>query len=412
MDNLSSILVVDDELSIRESFSLVLGDSYRVFTSESGEAALKTITEQKIDLIFLDIRMPGMDGVETLRRLKTLKKDIDVVMVTAINDVKTAAEATRLGAYAYILKPFDTERLKNLADDIIKKRQLVYLTRMIQQNAKEEIESAAELVGQSRQILELREQINRLSEEMSAVLIEGASGTKKENCARRIHMESARSHYPFVSYAAVRGLSLEQARRDLFGLGGVMLLIGHLEEANLGTLYIENFENLPVALQDELMEVYEQRAMHRVGASSLLDLDLRIIFGTEEDLDELFNRGALCKSLFLAVRDSRLKLPPLLQRAEDIPLITAALLKKLNRDHPRQIQGFTHEANAYLFNYLFAGNETELENTITNLFYTNSQSELFSPLDLPFDFWASNPRGHIDLTEIKKSFETYSAGLT
>jgi two-component system response regulator AtoC len=388
----TTILIVDDELSIRESFSLILEDKYRIMVAASGEASLKKLVDEKVDLVYLDIRMPGMDGMETLKRMKEIDRDVTVVMVTAVNDVQKAGEAIKLGAEDYLIKPFDVKEILGMTERNIRRKNLSRQTREMQISA-QSLEDA-ELLGTAREIDEIRKIVDDISDKNLNVVISGERGVEKELLAAIIHNVSSRGAGPFC-VLSTSGKSPEALRSKLFGSGKGSSAStlekekGALERASSGTLFLTDIENLPQSLQKELLSTLEKKEIKREGSLSSIPVDVRVICGAGSNPKDLVSKGRLDKPLYEELSKALIEIPPLRRRASDIPILADHFVRKFNKRHGKDINGFTGDALETLSGYQFPGNVTELENMIENIVLTFEGREI-SSTELPVSLLASS----------------------
>lgn len=374
----STILVVDDELSIRESFNLIFEDKYKVITAASGEAALKKLVDEKVDVVYLDIRMPGMDGMETLKRLRQIDKDATVIMVTAVNDVQNAGQAIKLGAKNYVVKPFDVEAILSMTETLLKKKTFSRETREIRSGLSAEDEA---LIGTSRQAEEIRRIADGIAGKEMNVLITGEAGVEKELLARIIHKASARSSKPFLKFYI--GIESSQTLGErLFGSGKGSFVAtlqkekGLLEEANGGTLLLANVENLPPVLQKELANALQKKEFSREGSFVPTALDVRVIAASNSNLKDLASDGFFDKALYEEISEASVLLPALRERNSDIPLFVDHLIQKYNKIYGRSINGLTKDALETLSGYDFPGNVSELDHILEGIVLTFDGNEI------------------------------------
>ncbi|MFH1347864.1 MAG: sigma-54 dependent transcriptional regulator [Candidatus Margulisiibacteriota bacterium] len=341
-----SILVVDDELSIRESFSLILEGKYKILLAASGEAALKTISDQKADLAFLDIRMPGMDGLETLKRLKAIDPELEIVMVTAVNDVQKASEAIKFGARDYVVKPFDIEHISRLVEQILRKKALFEQGSETQKKAQAKL---PELVGQTDAIASIKKTIANIKPDQP-VLIMGEPGTEKETVARIIHESSPRSSFPFKTISLSKEMSAQKIKT---------LFCGVLEEARKGTIFIDNLRSFPEDI-----------------FNSLTPVEARLIGGANADISNK-------KNLFKFFSEVSIQIPPLRDRSSDLPLLANHFCEKYNMQYNQdaKIDPAVMEA---LANYSWPGNVKQLESLIERLILSCGTGRITLE-SLPFD---------------------------
>ena len=368
-----SVLVVDDEMSIRESFLLILCKEFNIITAASGEAALKKIIDEKVDLVYLDIRMPGMNGIDTLKRIKEIDPSIDVIMVTAINDIASAGSAVKHGAKDYVVKPFEVSDILNKTRSIIIKTQTKNMNLL----------ETEELIGSSNQILEIEKTIARESKKDSSILIIGEKGTEAELIAKIISIENEKT---------LKILNISGDFKDtlLFGyekgsfINAFEKEVGALEEANGGILYIRNIELLPIETQIKLRRALQNQKISREGSFAPIQISVRIISETQEGLKELAASGAFDPELYALLSNVTIMLPSLKERESDIPVLVNYYLDKFNKKYSKDIQNVTQEVMDILTGYSWPGNTAELSNVMETLVLTTARDELI-PEDLPLD---------------------------
>ncbi len=377
------ILIVDDEASIRESFSLILQDDYNIITASTGEAALKKAVDNKIDLVFLDIRMPGMDGMETLKMLKDIDESIEVIMVTAINDVQKAGEAIQIGADNYIVKPFDVDQIMAMAKALTGKRSLKHAAKQIRQKAAKDL-SFPEFLGQSKYAQNIIQQIDSYAGTDTPLIIFGESGTEKESIAFLIHSRSRRKDSAFLTLNISKHENEKELFKKLFGIGKGTFVYdlgkgtGMLEESSGGTMLINNIENAPQKVQEALIEMIDKKAIKRSGSSEWIQVNTRLIFSSSAG-----PRESEEPSIFDKVSDS-ISIAPLRDRREDIQDITTGLIEQYNGSLNRNIKGISGDAQEVLNSYPWPANMAELTNTIKRVFISGTKDNI-NTLDMPFD---------------------------
>jgi DNA-binding NtrC family response regulator len=371
---MNNILVVDDELSIRESFSLILEGKYNILLAASGEAALKTVSDQKVDMAFLDIRMPGMNGLETLRRLKELDPDIEVIMVTAVNDVQKAGEAIKYGARDYVVKPFDVDFIARLAEQTLLRKSIFSQGSEIQKRTGRE---TPEIIGQTEKIIALESAVGKIKS--GRVLILGEAGTEKETIAQILHAKSDRSNGPFHQISLFPGMSAKKLTAQFLGwekgasASALESKSGWLEQTQAGTLFINNIEYLPEALFD----VFTAGHFSREGSAVSSLISSRLIVGASPELAEK-NR-----SYFDFFAEATLTIPPLRERSSDIPILVSRLAEKFGARYGKEVK-FNNAALEALISYNWPGNVRQLENVVERLVLT-SKNNLIPPEALPID---------------------------
>ena len=355
---MNKILVVDDELSIRESFSLILEGKYKVLLAASGEGALKAIADQKVDLVYLDIRMPGLDGLETLKRMKEIDPEVEVIMVTAVNDVQKASEAIKFGARDYVVKPFDVDAILKMTAFVIRRKELI-------REGEAAYKKLPQLIGQNEKIIAIVKTIEKIAAKDLRVLISGEPGTEKEVVAALIHNSSPRSEYPFRSLHLSAQMPPSEIKTELFGGGKSSTIvdlektIGLFEEARGGTVFLNHIEYLPANLFSTSLEV-------------------RLIAGSSVDLAES------SKELFDFFSEVFVTLPPLRDRISDLPLFINYFLERFSEKYGKEVRGVSSEVEEIFSNYAWPGNTAELESLFERLVITASSDQI-TIADLPID---------------------------
>jgi DNA-binding NtrC family response regulator len=362
------ILVVDDEPGLRESFRLILDDEYEVIDVPDGPAALDVLRSSQIDLVLLDIRLPGMDGIEVLERIKALDDAVEVILVTAVKTVRTAVAAMKLGAFDYVTKPFEEDELLSLVRRALERRSLerevVYLRSELERH-----QDFDEIVGQHPEMQKLYRLVTNVARTPTTVLITGESGTGKELIARAVHRQSPRRDKPFVAVnpAAVAETLLESA---LFGhekgafTGAFQRKLGKFELAQGGTLFLDEIATLRAELQVKLLRVLQEREIERVGGGQAIKLDVRIIAATNADVPAAVAAGTFREDLYYRLNVVHLTVPPLRERTDDIELLVAHFIRRYNHEFAKRIEGLTPEAAAVLRGYRWPGNVRELQNVV------------------------------------------------
>ncbi|MCA9744171.1 sigma-54-dependent Fis family transcriptional regulator [candidate division KSB1 bacterium] len=389
MQNKYSILVVDDDKNIGKMIEINLrkAKEYQVDTATSGEACLKILSDTLPDLVLLDIQMPGIDGIETLKRIRDFEPRIPVVMMSAHATIEKAVESMKLGAYDFITKPFASDRLlvtvKNALMTSSLKREIAELRSELKNRF-----NFANIVGQSGRMQEVFRSIEKIIDSNVTVLIQGESGTGKELIARAIHYHSRmRNNKQFVAVncSALPDSLLES---ELFGhekgafTGASGRRIGKFEVANGGTIFLDEIGLMSQMTQAKLLRVLQEREFERVGGNELVKVDVRVISATNVDLEEAVKNGTFREDLFYRISVFPIRLPSLRERREDIPLLAAHFLEKYCNQESKQIEGIAPDALELLMAYGWPGNVRELENAIERATLLASTSEI-TPKDLP-----------------------------
>ncbi len=360
------ILIVDDETSMREFLSILLGrEGYAVESAADAASALMLLGEHSFDLIISDVKMPGLDGIELLKRVKLSWPDTAVLMITAYTTAGDAVEAMKLGAYDYIAKPFKVEELKLLVSNALEKLDLKKENVRLRKEVRDRFGG---FVGKSRGMRELYGLIEKVAASGSSVLIVGESGTGKELAARALHEHSPRKEKPFVAVncGAIPDTLIES---ELFGhkrgafTGAIADKPGLFEQAERGTLFLDEIGEIPLLLQAKLLRVLQEKEFRRVGGSESLKADVRIVAATNRDLEEQIKEGTFREDLFYRLNVIMLRMPPLRERSEDILPLIEHFFRKYTGKEPSG-PAATPEALKVIISYPFPGNVRELENMV------------------------------------------------
>jgi len=381
------ILVVDDDADMRGLLSDVLeSDGYRVGTAESGEKALQALAEEQYDLVLTDLRMKGMLGTALLSEIKHRYPDTGVILMTAFGTVETAIEAMKGGAMDYLIKPVKTDDVLRTAGraarEVQLRREVTHLRREVYKEY-----SFHQILGKSRPMQEVFELIRRVADSPSNLLITGESGTGKELVAKAIHYNSDRRDRPFVAVnsAAIPEQLLES---ELFGhMRGAFTDAkadrpGLFEEAQKGTLFLDEISELPLMLQAKLLRAIQEREIRRVGSTKSIPVDVRIIAATNLNLADEVKAKHFREDLYYRLNVIEIRLPPLRDRRDDIPLLVETFLHKCAKANRKPLQGISESSLALLIDYSWPGNVRELENIIERA-VTLARGENIMPEDLP-----------------------------
>jgi DNA-binding NtrC family response regulator len=364
------VLVVDDDRSIRETFEQHLGRSgYEVVTAPSAEEALALVGTTEPGLIITDVRMPGMDGIEFLRRVRETVDDVNVVVITAFEDMKTAVNAMKAGAYDYLVKPLDLDRIDLLVERCFRDRHLRQRVEHVTSEASAS-HALANLVGHDPAMVEIYKLIGVLAENRATVLVRGETGTGKECIARAIHYNSPRAGEPFVAVNCT-ALTETLLESELFGhmrgafTGAVATRKGYFELAGTGTVFLDEIGDMGAELQAKLLRVLEQGEFYPVGAEQPRTTKARVIAATHRPLEELVQHGAFREDLYFRLRVIEINVPPLKARRGDIAPLADHLLAKIRHKLHNDVSGISPDAMRALESYEWPGNVRELENTLT-----------------------------------------------
>ena len=381
------ILVVDDDGVARELLADALKkEGYEVEAFSSGEEAIERGRRGQIDLVLTDLKMGTVDGLTVLREFKRFSPDTSIVLLTSFGSLEGAIEAIKQGAYDYLAKPFKKEEIKLVVQRSLDHSQLVRENTRYRDELKGR-EDWSPLVGSSPAMLEVYKLVARVSEGRSTVLLQGESGTGKELIARAIHANSPRREKPFipVNCGALPDTLLES---EMFGYekgaftGAVGTKAGLFEAANGGTLFLDEIGDLSPALQVKLLRVMQDQEVRRVGGTTSLKVDVRIIVATNRDLEQFVKEGKFRDDLFYRLNVVRITLPTLAERKEDIPMLAHHFLQKYAGGSARAVRGFLPDTMALLKQYRWPGNVRELENAIERA-VSLSHGPLLTPDDLP-----------------------------
>ncbi|EHO43004.1 sigma-54-dependent transcriptional regulator [Caldithrix abyssi] len=383
----ANILVVDDERSIRDSLEMVLKEEgYNVKTATDGKQALKLLEENNFDIMITDLKMPELDGIQLTKHCLQTYPQTSVIIITAYGSLETAIEALRVGAYDYILKPFDFDDVLIKVQNLIKHKELI----LENQALRREIHSRydfSNIVGQSPQMKEVFKLIEKVAKTKSNVLITGKSGTGKELVARAIHYNSDRANKPFVAIncGAIVGTLMES---EFFGhkkgsfTGAIRDKDGFFKIANGGTLFLDEVGDIPMHLQVKLLRAIEEGVIMPVGGTTPIQIDVRIIAATNRDLMKDIENGRFRDDLYYRLNVVEIKLPSLNERKEDIPLLVDHFIKKYNNELKRRVLGTDNETMRILMNYPWKGGIRELENVIERALIL-CEGEYITKSDLP-----------------------------
>jgi len=388
-----TVLVVDDSEGIRDTLQSILKKHFSVVTAEDGETALKILGEVEVNIVLLDIRLPGLDGLEVLQRIKEQYDYIDVVMVSMVKEVETVVRAMKLGAYDYIVKDFSYGEVVALIERIVdkqeKSKELLYLRSEIEQYIDDKF-----IVGKSQKMLEVYEVIQKVAKLPATILITGKSGTGKELVARIIHKQSDRAEKPFVTVnmASVPG---ELVESTLFGhekgsfTGAYKQHYGKFELADGGTLFLDEIGDMKFNIQSKILRAIQEGEVERVGGSKTIPVDARLIAATNMDLSEAVRKGEFREDLYYRLNVIPIRLPSLQERIADLSQLAQFFIERYNKRFRKEIRGITEGALDLLRYYPWPGNIRELENLMERLVAMTS-GELISEEDIPIEYHLSH----------------------
>jgi two-component system NtrC family response regulator len=413
---METVLIVDDEKNYPLILSAVLQDvGYETLTANSGMEALEILNHANadVDLVLTDMKMPVMDGIELLEKIKIINPHLPVMMMTAYGTVEKAVEAMQKGAYNYILKPFDNEGL------IIFVKKAIDMYQVIKENfrLRDVVETRynfGNIVGKSKRMQEVFELVKKMAPSSATVLIEGESGTGKELVAKSIHFNSPRKDKPFIAVNC-SALSENLLESELFGhekgafTGAIAMKKGRFELADSGTLFLDEIGELSQNLQVKLLRVLQERAFERVGGIRAVPVNIRIIAATNKNLKHETEQGRFREDLYYRLNVLYLVLPPLRDRVEDIRLLVDHMIEKYasERRPDQQVTGVDQDVNRLLYGYSWPGNVRELENAIERAMVL-CPGNIIRVSDLPKEFKKSIGHSlHLEgISENAKLYET------
>ena len=388
-DRRKTILIVDDDEGMRETLTAMLRRDYRVLRAATGEFGLQILEKEDVDLMLLDVRLPGISGFEVLKIVRENYSYIEVIVISVIKELDVAIEAMRYGAYHYISKDFDLESVRALVANASERqdlnRDVLRLSAEVaeQQNDREFVAGASRA---TREILELVQKVAKLS---ATVLILGESGTGKELLARLIHRESGQPNAPFVA-VNLAAIPRELVESTLFGhekgsfTGAVRQQLGKFELASNGTLFLDEVGELRYDLQAKLLRAIQENEIERVGGTHPIKTNLRLIAATNVDLEKAVKEGRFREDLYYRLKVIPIRMPALRDRIEDLPALAQFFLRRYNLKFRKNIQGIADSTLEILSSYWWPGNIRELENLIERLVAV-SDKEWITDEDLPYE---------------------------
>lgn len=406
MSNL--ILIVDDERGIRDTLRGVLEDEgLKVETAASGEDCLKIAGGKNFSCILLDIWLPGIDGLDTLKRLKEDGNDAPVIMISGHGNIETAVRATKLGAFDFIEKPLSLERVVVTVRNALRQHDL----ERVNVQLSEEIGREYQMIGDSVVMRALRKQIAVVAPTEGRVLISGESGTGKELVARAIHLGSRRANSPFVEVNSA-AIPEELVESELFGhvkgafTGATGAKKGKFELADNATLFLDEIGDMSAKVQAKMLRVLEEQRFEAVGSNTPVQVDVRVLAATNQILDELIEKGDFRADLFYRLNVIPFQVPPLRQRLEDIPQLVEHFNQKFSADNKKRQKMFTEDAIEALQNYAWLGNVRELKNTVERIVIMKSKQKITAD-DLPLMNDEVPPASSFRFPSFKEATEAY-----
>ncbi len=414
-----TILVVDDEASIRRTLKEILEyETYDVELAEDGQSALATIRERPFDLVLLDVKMPEPDGMEVLATVAEETPELPVVMISGHGTIETAVEATKLGAFDFIEKPPDLNRLLVTVRNALDRGQLATQNRRMRQAITEQAADVPPIIGESDAICGIKETINRVAPTEARVLVTGENGTGKELVAKWIHHKSARADGPLVEVNCA-AIPRELIESELFGhekgafTGATKQRVGKFEQAHGGTLFLDEIGDMSLSAQAKVLRALQEDEVQRVGGDRAIPVDVRVVAATNKDLMEQIAEGQFREDLYHRIGVILIHVPPLRERRDDVPLITQHFADRLARRNQVPPRPFTDAALQRLKRYDWRGNVRELNNVIERLVIL-AQGDAIEAEDVDRFVGAAVGEGHPardlvqqyeDFTEARDQFE-------
>lgn len=382
------VAVVDDEQIVCTRLQRALSkEGYSVDTHHSGESFLRSLGASCVDLVFLDLNLPGMNGLEVLKETKSRCPDTEVILITGYASIDSVVQAIKLGAFHYVPKPLKLEEIRHLAQRALEHKSLLEENRTLRTRLG--AGGRGDMIGVSPGMKEVFRMIGKVAPLDCNVLIQGESGTGKELVARCIHRESRRGERPFVAFNC-GGFTEELISSELFGYergaftGATATKVGILETANGGTVFMDEIADMPLSMQGRLLRVIQENQILRVGATRTIQLDLRFIAATNKDLKRAAQEGKFREDLYFRLNVVRISLPGLMERREDIAVLTEHFLGKYCARFSKKIKRIDPEARRVLDGYSYPGNVRELENIIERA-VALAEGETITVDDLPAD---------------------------
>jgi len=368
---MSRILIIEDEAAIRRVLVKILSeenDTYQVEEAEDGVAGLEKIKNNDYDLVLCDIKMPKMDGVEVLEEVKKIKPEIPMVMISGHGDMETAIHTMRLGAFDYISKPPDLNRLLNTVRNALDKKQLVVENKIL----KKKVSKNYEMVGESEAINHIKLMIDKVAQTEARVLITGPNGTGKELVAHQLHEKSERANFPLIEVNCA-AIPSELIESELFGhvkgafTSAVKDRAGKFEAADKGTIFLDEIGDMSLSAQAKVLRALQESMITRVGAEKDIKVDVRVVAATNKDLKTEIAEGRFREDLYHRLAVILIKVPPLNERRDDIPALIRHFAEKIASEQGNVVKVFSQQAIKLLQEYDWTGNIRELRNVVERL---------------------------------------------
>lgn len=365
----NSILIIDDEKAILKVMEMNLQrEGYSVFTADNGNDGLKILQEKDIDVLLLDHQMPDINGLELLKIIKNRYKDLSVIMVTAYGTIEMAVDAMKLGAFHYLTKPINFDEMYIIIKNAVEQKKLLNRVEMLTQEVKK-LYGMESIITNNQRMKEILEMLPGVADTEATILIMGETGTGKELIAKAIHYNSKRAKGPFVKVNCT-ALSETILESELFGhergafTGAYKLRKGRFEVADSGSIFLDEMGDIPISMQLKLLRVLQEMEFERVGGSETIKVDVRVIAATNRDLEDAVKKGTFREDLYYRINIIPVRIPPLRERKDDIPLLAIHFIDKFNKKNKKNIKEPSAELIAMLIEYSWPGNIRELENSI------------------------------------------------
>lgn len=400
-----NVLIVDDEKNIREGLGQSLTmDGYKVYLAENGKEGLEIINGNDIDLVITDLKMPELSGEQLLKKITSTNPNIPVIILTGHGSIETAVNAMRDGAFDFLTKPLNLDRLSLLVKRALSSRQLVLKHRELEEEVKRlsSRQKFSSIIGKSAQMRKILEIIDQVADTRASVLITGESGVGKELVADAIHNLSSRRDNSFVKVHCA-ALSENLLESELFGhekgafTGAIARKRGRFELADKGTIFLDEIGEINQSVQIKILRVLQEKRFERVGGEDTIDVDVRILSATNRDLKSEIEKGTFREDLFYRLNVVNIHVPPLRERKEDISLLAAAFLKELSEENGKKIDGIDPKAYLALYEYNWPGNIRELRNCIESS-VVMCKGNIITLEDMPPSITAESSSDYIKLT--------------
>lgn len=400
-----NVLIVDDEKNIREGLGRSLSmDGYEIYLAENGKKGLEIVNSSEIDLVITDLKMPELSGEQLLKKITSSNPNIPVIILTGHGSIETAVDAMRDGAFDFLTKPVNLDRLSLLVKRALSSRQLVLKHRALEEEVKRlsSRQKFSSIIGKSAKMRRIMEIIDQVADTKASVLITGESGVGKELVADAIHNLSSRRDNSFIKVHCA-ALSESLLESELFGhekgafTGAVARKKGRFELADKGTIFLDEIGEINQSVQIKILRVLQEKKFERVGGEETLDVDVRIISATNRDLKAEIEKGNFREDLFYRLNVVNIHVPPLRERKEDISLLSAAFLKELAEENGKKINGIDPKAYLALYNYNWPGNIRELRNCIESS-VVMCKGNIITIADMPPSITAEGAEDYIKLS--------------